>query len=75
MSIYRIKVIPGAPKTENRGFLADGTWKVALAAAPEKGKANISLINFLAKELGVPKSQVKILSGATARLKLVEISN
>jgi hypothetical protein len=69
----RIKAIPGAPKTEVKGEMADGTLKIAVAAAPEKGKANQELIRFIAEEFGVPKAAVKIISGAAARIKLVKI--
>lgn len=70
----KIKAIPGAPKTEIKTEMADGTLKIAVAAAPEKGKANIALIDFLAEEFGVPRSQVKIISGAGARVKLIKIT-
>ena len=70
----RIKVWPGAPKTEFREEMADGTLKIAVAAAPEKGRANITLIKFLAQEFAVDKKAVKILSGAGERLKLVKIA-
>lgn len=71
---FNVKVIPGAPKTEIREEMADGTIKVALAAKPEKGEANQELINYLAKTLGVRKYQVKIISGLTERTKLVKVS-
>jgi hypothetical protein len=69
----RIKVLPGAGKTGFLGTMSDGTIKVAVGAAPEKGKANQELIKFLATELGVRKYQVKILSGVGERLKLIKI--
>lgn len=71
---FRVKVIPGAAKTELKGEMADETLKIALAAAPEKGEANKELINYLAEELGVRKYQVKIISGLTDRLKLIKIT-
>lgn len=71
---FRVKVIPGAIKTELKGEMADETLKIALAAAPEKGEANKELINYLAEELGVRKYQVKIISGLTDRLKLIKIT-
>jgi uncharacterized protein len=71
----RIKVIPGAPKTEIKGTMADGTLKIAVAAAPEKGKANAELIKFLAEEFGIPKDNIKIISGISERNKLVKVSN
>jgi len=69
-----VKVIPGSSKTEFRELLADGTYKIAVAAAPEKGKANLELIKFLAKELGVLKTRLVIINGAGERLKLIKIT-
>lgn len=69
-----VKVFPGSPKTEFRELLADGTYKIAVAAAPEKGKANLELIKFLAKELGVLKTRLIIINGAGERLKLIKIT-
>lgn len=70
----RIKVIPGASKTEIKGEMSDGTIKIAVAAAPEKGKANSELVNFLAKEFKKDKSSIKIISGLSSRVKLIKIS-
>jgi uncharacterized protein len=69
----KVKVIPGAPRTEIKDMMADGTIKIAIAAAPEKGKANQALIEFLAEEFGVRKNNIVIISGAGARIKLVKI--
>ena len=69
-----VKVIPGSAKTEFRELMADGTYKIAIAAAPEKGKANTELIKFLAKEFKVLKSRLIIISGAGERTKLVKIT-
>ena len=43
----RVKVIPRSPRSEIVGELADGTLKVRIAAAPERGKANEALIELL----------------------------
>lgn len=69
----RVKVIPNQVKTEFRGEMADGTLKIALQASPEKGKANKELINFLSTELGIVKTEIKIVSGVTSRIKLVRL--
>lgn len=55
---------------------ADGRayLKVRVSAPPVDGAANAALIAFLAKTLGRPRSSIKIVSGDTARLKLVEIA-
>jgi uncharacterized protein (TIGR00251 family) len=68
-----VKVTPKSSRTELVGKLPDGTWKVKVAAAPEKGKANRELCAFLAAHFGVPKSRVRIVSGETSHLKRVRI--
>jgi uncharacterized protein len=70
---FRVKVVPKSSKTELVGYLPDGTWKVKVAAAPEKGKANRALCEFLAEKLGVAKSKVHIVSGETSQLKRIRV--
>ena len=69
----RVKVIPKSSKTELAGYLPDGTWKVKVTAAPEKGKANRALLEFLAERLGVSKSRIRITSGETSQLKRIRV--
>lgn len=47
--------------------------KMRVSAVPEKGKANKAMIAALAKMLGVPKSSIELLSGDTARQKILRI--
>jgi uncharacterized protein (TIGR00251 family) len=68
-----VKVIPKSSTTEISGQLPDGTWKVKVAAAPDKGKANKALCAFLADHFGVPQSRVTILSGRTSHRKRLRI--
>jgi uncharacterized protein len=70
----RVKVIPRSSKSEIAGEMADGTLKVRIAAAPEKGKANEALIALLAETYGVPRGSVVILSGHGVARKLVRIA-
>ena len=70
----RVKVVPKSSRNEILGPMADGTLKVRIAAAPEKGKANAELCAFLARHYGVPRSAVTILSGQTSPRKLVRIA-
>jgi len=70
----RVKVIPRARVTEIAGALADGTLKVRVAAAPERGKANAALLACLAAHYRVPASSLTIVSGHSASLKLVRIA-
>jgi uncharacterized protein len=69
----RVKVIPKSSRTEFVGLLPDGTWKVKVAAAPEKGKANRALCEFIAERLGVAKTSVRVVSGETSQLKRVHV--
>jgi uncharacterized protein (TIGR00251 family) len=73
----RLKVTPKAKREQIGGLLdePDGgkALKVAVTAAPEDGKTNAALIALLAKEWGVAKSAISVVSGATDRRKLVEI--
>jgi uncharacterized protein (TIGR00251 family) len=73
MGDIRVKVIPKSSKTELAGYLPDGTWKIKVAAAPEKGKANRALVEFLAQHLGVAKSRIRIMSGETSQLKRIRV--
>jgi uncharacterized protein (TIGR00251 family) len=70
---FRVKVVPKSSRTELVGYLPDGTWKVKVAAAPEKGKANRALCEFLAEKLGVAKSKVHIIAGETSQLKRIRV--
>ncbi len=47
--------------------------KAKVTAVPEKGKANKALIALLSKAIGVPKSSISVISGDTARQKILRI--
>jgi uncharacterized protein len=69
-----IKAVPRATRTEYVGVMDDGTHKIRLAAAPEKGRANEALLEFLTDELGLGREyELSILSGASDSRKLVRI--
>lgn len=68
-----MKVTPRSASSEVVGVLGDGTLKVRLVAAPEKGKANAELCRVLAKHYRVAPSAVTILSGHTSAVKFVRI--
>jgi uncharacterized protein (TIGR00251 family) len=55
--------------------LADGrsVLKVRVRAIADGGEANRAVLHLLAKSLGVPKASVRLLSGATSRLKQVAV--
>lgn len=71
--VFSVKVVPRSSKTAIAGILG-GMLKVKLSAAPEKGKANQSLIEFLADALDIKKATIKITSGLTSPVKTIEIT-
>ena len=68
-----VRVQPRAAQTGLVGEL-DGALKIRLAAPPVEGAANEELIRWLAKFFDISRSQVEIISGATAKLKLIRLS-
>jgi uncharacterized protein (TIGR00251 family) len=68
-----VRVVPKSAKTGIAGYLPDGSWKIKIAAAPDKGKANRELCEFLAAHFGVASGRVTIVSGQTSRIKRVRI--
>ncbi len=71
-TVFPVKVVPGSSKTAISGLL-NGMLKVKISAAPERGKANRCLIDFLAKQLGVKKKSVSIISGQTNPIKSMQV--
>ena len=51
----------------------DGTWLAQIKSPPVDGKANDELIALVAKHFKCPKSNVSIKSGASTRIKLIQI--
>jgi uncharacterized protein (TIGR00251 family) len=67
-----VHVQPRASRTELAGLHGDAL-KIRLAAPPVDGAANEALLRFVADTLGVPRSAATLVSGATARRKVVEV--
>ncbi len=61
-TILPVRAQPGARRSGIRGE-QDGALKVGVTQVAEKGKANKALLEVLAKELGLRKSQLTLLSG------------
>src|ERR1700712_5385814 len=72
-----MRVTPRGGRDEIDGIeaLADGrsVVKMRVRAIADGGEANRAVTELLAKALGVPKARVRILSGATSRLKQVAV--
>ncbi|MEE9167471.1 MAG: DUF167 domain-containing protein [Candidatus Neomarinimicrobiota bacterium] len=72
MKTLKVKVKPNA--RENRlEELSEGTWYAKVKARPIKGKANKELVALIARHFNLRKSQVSIKSGASGRVKMVQL--
>ena len=58
----------GARRDVVQGIHA-GMLRVCVTAPPEKGKANQAIVALLAKVLGVSRSSIELVSGATSPRK------
>lgn len=72
--VFVAKVVPGSNSPTRICGLLDGMLKVKVSAAPQRGKANQCLLKFLARQLGVKKNAVSIISGQTSPVKHVQVS-
>ena len=66
----RVKVVPGAARTEVVGLLG-AALKVRVAAPPEGGQANREVCALLADRLGLPLAQVTVVSGPASPNKVI----
>lgn len=71
---FTVRVIPRASRSEIVGE-HDGALKVKLASPPVDGAANAELIKLFAKQFGVSKSDIEIVSGETSKNKRIKIVN
>ena len=72
-TILPVRAQPGARKNAILGERA-GSLRVAVSAAPERGKANAAIHEVLADAIGCKASQIGLLSGETSRTKRFLIS-
>lgn len=73
-----VRVTPKSSVNSFCGFYQDGlgkNWlKVSVKAPPDGGKANQTLLTFLAKEGHFPKTSLSIINGISDRYKTILIS-
>src|ERR1700753_1028985 len=75
--LIALRVTPRGGRDEIDGIetLADGrrVVKIRVRAIAEGGGANRAVTELLARTLGVPKARIRLLSGATSRLKQIAV--
>ena len=49
-------------------------WKLAVAAAPERGRANEAVVRLLAQTLELPRDRVELVAGHSGRDKVVQLT-
>ena len=68
---FKVVIKPNAKKSEIIGYNCDKEgFEIAIKAPPKDNKANIELIKFLSKLL---KKKVRIKSGKTSKVKVIEV--
>jgi len=72
--IIDVYIKPNSPKN-----IVEGYWgkriKIRIACAPEKGRANRALVDFIALKTGLSKTFIKILSGHKSSFKTIAVKN
>lgn len=68
---FAVRVTPKAAR--NAVEATEAGLRVSVTAAPEDGKANKAVIKLLATALGVAKSRLTLLRGATSRDKVFRL--
>jgi len=74
MKRIQVKVKPNS-RVSSLEETGDGAWLARLKAPPVDGKANDELVALIAQHFQCHKSAVSIKSGASGRMKLVEIES
>ncbi|MDR3634543.1 MAG: DUF167 domain-containing protein [Isosphaeraceae bacterium] len=72
-TVIPVRAQPGARKNAVLGE-RNGALRVAVSAAPERGKANEAIQQLLAEALGCKMSQVTLVQGQTSREKKFLVS-
>jgi len=66
--VMPVRAHAGARRNDIIG-VRDGMLRVAVTAAPEKGKANRAIVALLSNKLGASKSSIELLAGETSTKK------
>ena len=70
--VLRLSVSPGAGRSLVVGRHGDAL-RVRVGAPPERGRANLAVVDLVATVLGVAKADVQVVGGETSRSKRVAV--
>ncbi|HWL56173.1 MAG TPA: DUF167 domain-containing protein [Paracoccus sp. (in: a-proteobacteria)] len=68
---FAVRVTPRASR--NAVAVEEGKLRVTVTTVPEDGKANAAVVKLLSKALGVAKTRIVLVRGATSRDKVFRI--
>ncbi len=71
--ILTVKVKPNS--RDNRVSKENGVLTIRIHAPATEGKANKAVVEFLSESMGVPKSFIEIVGGATSKHKRIRIGD
>ena len=71
---FTVRLTPRASR-DRVDEVIDGILRVRVTAPPVDGAANDALLRLLASELRVPRRDVRLVSGETARQKIVAVDD
>jgi uncharacterized protein YggU (UPF0235/DUF167 family) len=72
--VITVLVKPGSRKGPLVEVGAEGELTIYVAERAVDGKANAAVTKLLAAHLGVPRSSLELVSGATARVKRFRVN-
>ena len=70
---FAVRLTPRGGDDRVEGVDADGVLHVRVAAPPAEGAANLALLALLARELGSPRTKLRVAVGPTSRRKTIAI--
>ena len=70
---FAVRLTPRGGSDHVDGVNEEGALLVRVAAPPADGGANLALLKLLATELGLPRTAVRLVRGATSRVKGIAV--
>lgn len=70
-------MVKAHPNARHNGItgIHNGHLKVSVTQAPEKGKATQAILELLANELELKRTQIKLIAGETSQIKKFLVSD